>query len=143
MYDHLSNFSLGKEEREKLLMTILGRIRSNGKEPLWLHKRRTESTWNRIAKLYGKDCAWKTIQYLQQLKLIESQGEHKPFIITERGKEYYKRGWIENKINKFDNPKYPLFISIAALIVSVLSSDYFWKAIHFIYQAISRALIAH
>ncbi len=135
-----NKYNWSKEEREKLLMVVLKRIRSIGKEPLWLHKRRNEATWNKLSKVYGEYCLRDIIHILEELNLIQSQGANKPFTITERGKEYYKRGWIETKINKYDNPKYPLFISIAALAVSVFSSEYFWKAIHWIHQAIVKLL---
>lgn len=139
-FDYLGKYNLSKEEREKVLMAVLKRIRSIGREPLWLHKRRNFHTWAKMEKLYGKGIVWDAIQNLQELKLIQSQGEHKPFIISERGKYVYDRGWVESEINKFDNPKYPLFISIAALLVSILGNEYFWKAIKWLLKSISELM---
>ena len=131
-FDYLGKYSLSKEEREYLLMSALKRIRSVGRKPLWLQKRRNFHIWDKLEKLYGKDIVRDAIQNLLQLKLIQSQGERKPFVISERGKYVYKRGWVESDLNKFANPKYPLFISIAALAVSILGNEYFWKAIKWI-----------
>lgn len=140
MFDYLSSYNLSKAEREKLLMSVLKRIRSNGKEPLWLHKKRNFRTWRRIEKLYGKDCVWKIIQQLEKLNLIQSQGKSKPFIVTERGNAYCKRGFIEFEMNKFSNPKYPLIISIAALLVSIFGNEYFWKAVKWIWKYVTELL---
>ena len=134
MFDYLGSYNLSKEERERLLIMVLKRIRNIGIEPKWIKKHRNKSTWKKIEKLYGKGCDCEVIQYLEQLKLIESQGANKPYLITERGKDCCKRGWVEFKINKYDNPKYPLFISVFALIISVISSNRIWTAIKWIWN---------
>lgn len=139
-FDYLGKYTLSKEERERLLMSVLKRIRNVGREPLWLQKRRNFRTWNKLEKLYGKGVVRDAIQNLLQLKLIQSQGDNKPFVISERGKYVYERGWIESDINKFANPKYPLFISIAALAVSILGNEYFWKAVKWFWKLVIEIL---
>lgn len=134
MYRHLSDLGINDEEREKLLIRVLKRIRKIGIEPKWLQKRRNKSTWNDIEKVYGVGSLKNIISDLDRLNLIESQGANKPYLITERGKRCCKRGWIKLKTNKYDNPIYPLIISLLALIISVIGTDRIWIGIAWVWH---------
>ena len=137
MSDYLIGYNIDQEEKERILFLVLKRIRAVGREPRFLQKRRNFKVYGEIRTLYGEKCIGDVLYILKGLGLIKATEPGKPYVITKKGNEFYKRGYISMKINRYSDPKYAIYISAAALAVSILGNDYFWKAIGWIAQKLS------
>lgn len=136
MYDYLNKYHLSESEKEWLLMIVIKRLYEIGRAPLWLHKRRNIRTWSKLKALYGDDVVRNIFHTLNDLGLTTHKD--KLIVLNERGKAAYKRGWVVLNINKYANPKYPLVISILALIVSALNGQFTWEFIQRLLHIISK-----
>ena len=119
-------------EKEYMLYGILRRARWEESEPQFLKRYRKRKFFNKITAIYGNDIISETYKELRKNGVIEYRNN--VYVLTKRGKALYKRGWVEYKINKYDNPKYPLLVSILALIISIIGTDNIWKGITWIWD---------
>lgn len=119
-------------EKEYMLYGILRRARWEESEPQFLKRYRNRKFFNKITAIYGNDIISETYKELRKNGVIEYRNN--VYVLTKRGKALYKRGWVEYKINKYDNPKYPLLVSILALIISIIGTDNIWKEITWIWD---------
>ena len=115
-----------------MLYGILRRARWEEREPQFLKRYRNRKFFNKITAIYGNDIISETYKELRKNGVIEYRNN--VYVLTKRGKALYKRGWVEYKINKYDNPKYPLLVSILALIISIIGTDNIWKGITWIWD---------
>lgn len=119
-------------EKEYMLYGILRRARWEESEPNFLKRYRNRKFFNKITAIYGNGIISETYKELRKNGVIEYRNN--VYVLTKRGKALYKRGWVEYKINKYDNPKYPLLVSILALIISIIGTDNIWKGITWIWN---------
>lgn len=119
-------------EKEYMLYGILRRARWEESEPIFLKRYRNRKFFNKITSIYGNDIISDTYKELRNKGIIEYKNNG--YVLTKRGRAIYKRGWVEYKINKYDNPKYPLLVSITALIISIIGTENIWKGITWIWN---------
>jgi len=134
----LSKYRIDENERERLLFSVLKRIYLSEKETIkFFQKYRNDKLYGRIERTYGKESINDLCSHLAQSELISAEPGTR-YTLTNKGIERYKRGWIDKKINKYENPKYAILISILALIISVLFNNHFWEAVIWIWNKIVR-----
>lgn len=125
---------VGDVEKERALFAILKRARTEYLEPRFIRTVHSKIVFKRITDIYGKDILTKLYKELTDDNILEYKNGF--YILTAGGKRIIKRGYVHIKVSKYASPEYSFYISVLALIVSVLSSEYFWKAIRLIRQGI-------
>lgn len=125
---------VGSIEKEKYLFSILKRAKTEHLEPHLIRTIHSRIVFKRITDVYGKEALSDLYNELIENKLIEYRGGF--YRLTSGGKRVLKRGYVYVKVSKYASPEYSFCISVLALAVSILNSDWFWNLIRCIHQAI-------
>ena len=128
--------SISEREKERIVFSILKRMKRSESEPVLLKKKRNLRLWRKIDTLYGKELLPKFLNELQSKGILEPAKDNKRLIVSDRGKEMYKRGWVYSENHWYDADyvrKYTVIISLIALIVSTIGNENIWKAVKYIY----------
>lgn len=119
-------------EKEYMLYGILKRVKWEKYEPSFIRKYRNRKFFNRIINIYGDEVVREAYNTYLNSDIICY--ENNVYTLTKKGKELYRRGWVESKINKYENPIYPLIISIIALFISIIGNENIHSFLEWIYS---------
>lgn len=128
--------TISEREKERIVYSILKRIKRSESEPVFLKRKNNLRLWSKIDTIYGKELLPKFLSELQSNGILEPAKDNKRLIVSDRGKELYKRGWIYSENHWYDADyvrKYTVIISLIALIVSTIGNENIWKAVKYIY----------
>lgn len=123
---------IGDIEKERALFSIVKRARTEHIEPSAIRNIRNRIVFKRITDIYGKDMLSDLYMELIKSGVIEYRDGF--YRLTDRGRRILKRGYVHIKVSKFASPEYSFYISVLALIVSLLNGEFLWKAVRFINQ---------
>lgn len=122
MQDYLQSFELTDEEKERILFSFLKRVRySSWHIPRCARKYLNKRSYIKIGNIYGEYCVEKALDQLVYMRLITTKDQK--YVITLRGKEALKRGWVYKDCRWFSTnkaSKYAIIISAFALLLTVL-----------------------
>lgn len=120
--DNLDQYRLNDGEREAVLYSVLKEIDFANKR--WIPsfiKKHKRKCYNRINRLYNDDkCAYNALCVLVEMGLVGFENQHS--IVSERGKEALKRGWVYRNCKWYNTPKatkFAILISLFALLLTL------------------------
>ncbi len=134
---------ISEREKERIIYSILKRIKRSESEPVFLKKKNNLRLWHKIDTLYGKELRPKFLNELQSNGILEPAKDGKRLVVSDRGKEMYKRGWVNFENHWYDADyvrKYTVIISLIALIVSIIGNENIWKAVKYAYGLLLKFL---
>ena len=133
------NFS--DTEKERLAYSLLKRIRLSEKwySGLLMSKRRDKKFNNKCILIYGNQFISDFLKQMQEDGILDINSENKRYIVSQKGRELYKRGWLYHERRWYDADyirKYTFIISLTALFLSIIGTDnlrnfiiYIWKSV--------------
>jgi hypothetical protein len=132
---------ISEKEKERIVYSILKRMKGSRLEPEHLKRKRRLKLWHKIDTVYGNELRLRLLNEMQRDGILEPDPINKHLILSKRGNEMLKRGWIYYERYWYDADyvrKYTVIISIIALIVSTIGNETIWKAVKYIYGLILR-----
>lgn len=139
----LDKYFIDDDDKEQLLFSILKELgRSDFRKDYRINLNK------RIVDTYGSDAHKDLYHILIDRGLIEQTSGERVYKTTNKGALCLKRGYVFKDIKWYNKPKYAIYISIAALAISILNGSALYDFVNWIigkseqlYQVVEKAIL--
>ena len=130
MIDYLGKYHLKENEKEKIAFAFIKQIK-RGKG--------NADFWNSYNVLYDDNFVSNFLENMSTDGFLSAKDGR--YILTERGKKVYKRGWIYHERKWYDADiirKYSFILSVIAILLSIIGTENLRAGIIYLWQLICR-----